>query len=86
MHDTEHETRVAAELYKASENDMITLCQVGPLASVYPDYTVCLSPAFKPVLLSFRLTAPVPKSLYKEKSRDTMECSKWKRKGQQIIL
>lgn len=29
---------------------------------------------------SKRLTAPVPKSLYKEKSRDTMECSKWKRK------
>lgn len=36
MHDIEHETCVAAELYKASENDMITLCQGWPIGECVP--------------------------------------------------
>lgn len=36
MHDIEHETRVAAELYKASENDMIALCQGWPIGECVP--------------------------------------------------
>lgn len=45
MHDTEHETCVAAELYKASENDMITLCQGWPIGECVPRLHSLLVPS-----------------------------------------